>query len=1116
MSNEPGRTRTHADPTLRLAVGAQLAGRYGIAEFLGLGGMGMVYRARDEKLGVDVALKVLRPDLASDPARVERLRREVLLARQVGHDNVVRTHDIGQDGDLWFLTMDFVAGRSLRGLLEKEAPLAPARAVAIVRQVAAGLAAAHRAGVVHRDLSPSNILVDDGGRAWITDFGLAQSLGGGPTQPGTVVGTLDYLAPEQARGEAADGRSDLFALGVILFEMLSGELPFRGGSWSEALAQRLHARPRELAETGVQLPPSLARIVARCLARDPRHRYATGEALLADLERWDRPRAPSRRWAVAAAAGVLALGAALAVRFLGGGEPAPPAPAATAELARAVAVVPLRDETQRPELAWLGSALAERVGESLALAPHVRVVATSRVAAALAELHLGAGGWSDGELGRVAELFGVDRVVVGAVRGSAEKLWVELRLADRSGAALGAESRIEATGSVGELAALTETLSAALRAKLELAAAETSPPESASPAGYAAFAEGAAHLASGDALAAVARLEAAVAADPGFAAAWFRLGLALEALGHDERAIAAAERAAGAAPAADRRLGLEVRALQARLAGDPERARTLMTELAALAPDDVELAIAAGEAAGELGDGDAAERALARAVALDPLHPRAWFLRGKYAIRAGRAREAVDEHLVRALVLQNKLRNEQGRADVLNAFGVGYQRLGELERAEEFYRQAAELRGQLGDRRGHATTLRNLAAIAAIRGDFTAAEGRLAEALAILEELGDRAGIADLYNERGVLEEERGRAAAALDDYRRALELRRRLGDQRGVAESQNNVGYAYFLLGEYDNARAYWQQALSLQREIGDVEGVILTAQSVAQLDLAQGRWPQAARDLLETLESSRRSGLEPAVAVALGGLGRLALYEGRFAAALASYGEALALLRRLEDPRGLAEFTLAEAEAWLELGRDAVAAERLDDAEQWLASGNHEQRAEFHALRAATLARLDDADAARAALASGRDEASASGSRVARLRLDLAAGLVELAAGRPAAAREPLARAVAAAAELDHAWLELHAREALARAALASADAATARRELAAGLRRAERCGLYGGRWRLHAALAASHSAGGEAAAAAAERVSARAELERLLVAMEPAMRSEFEHSEAVRELG
>jgi hypothetical protein len=111
---------------------------------------------------------------------------------------------------------------------------------------------------------------------------------------------------------------------------------------------------------------------------------------------------------------------------------------------------------------------------------------------------------------------------------------------------------------------------------------------------------------------------------------------------------------------------------------------------------------------------------------------------------------------------------------------------------------------------------------------------------------------------------------------------------------------------------------------------------------------------------------------------------------------------------------------------------------------------------------------------------------------------------------------RAVAAAAELDHAWLELHAREALARAALASADAATARRELAAGLRRAERCGLYGGRWRLHAALAASHSAGGEAAAAAAERVSARAELERLLVAMEPAMRSEFEHSEAVRELG
>jgi tetratricopeptide (TPR) repeat protein len=828
---------------------------------------------------------------------------------------------------------------------------------------------------------------------------------------------------------------------------------------------------------------------------------------------------PRRRWLAAGAAIAVAAGLLVAVRGLARGEPRTATTAAAGEhvpqLSRSVAVLPLADETGRAELAWLGDALAERMGEALALAPGVRVVAAGRVTSAVDELGLGAGGWSPGELGRVADLFGVDRVVAGAVRGTAERLWVELRLADRAGEEVGA-SRVEASGGVGDLAGLAAALTSALRARLELVSAGPAAPSSASPAAYAAFAEGSARLAAGDAAGAGERLEAAVAADPAFAAAWLRLGLALEAAGRDEPAIAAVERAVAAAPAADRRLTLEVRASQARLAGDPETARRLLAELAALHPDDVELAIAAGEAAGELGDGAAAESALSRAVALDPQHPRAWFLRAKYAILSGRAREAVDDYLVRALVLHNKLRHEQGRADVLNAFGVAYKRLGELERAEEHFRQAAELRARLGDRRGHATTLRNLASIAAIRGDFSAAESRLAEALAVLEELGDRAGIADLHNERGVLEEERGRAAAALDDYRRALELRRRLGDQRGLAESQNNVGYAYFLLGEYDHARAYWQQALTLQRTIGDEEGAILTAQSVAQLDLAQGRWREAARDLLQSLEGSRRSGLEPAAAVALGGLGRLALYEGRFAAALSSFGEALELLRRIDDPRGLAEFTLAEAETWLELGLPARAAERLADAEAWLESGNHEQRAEHHALHAATLARLARVDAAQAALASGRDEAGASGSRVAALRLDLAAGEVALAGGRPAAARAPFAAAARAAAELDHAWLELHAREGMARAALAAADPAAARGELLGALRRAERCGLYGGRWRLHALLAASHAAGGDEPAAEDQRAAARRELERLLAAMAPEMRSEFERGEVARELG
>jgi serine/threonine protein kinase len=194
-------------------VGSLLGGRYRILELVGVGGMGMVYRAQDEQLGLAVAVKVLRPDLAGDGRWLERFKQELVLARQVSHPNVVRIHDIGSDGDLAFLTMDFVPGRSLGDLLAEETRLAPERAVAVARQLALALEAAHRAGVVHRDLKPGNVLIDESGgglRVAITDFGIARSLAGsGMTAPGTVLGTLGYLSPEQARGDAVDGRSDL-------------------------------------------------------------------------------------------------------------------------------------------------------------------------------------------------------------------------------------------------------------------------------------------------------------------------------------------------------------------------------------------------------------------------------------------------------------------------------------------------------------------------------------------------------------------------------------------------------------------------------------------------------------------------------------------------------------------------------------------------------------------------------------------------------------------------------------------------------------------------------------------------------------------------------------------
>ena len=284
--------------------------------------MGVVYRAHDEELDLDVALKVLRPGVGTDQQGIERFRRELVLARQVTHRNVVRIHDIGESDGLRFLTMRYVEGRSLLEVLDKGGPLPLERAVKIVRQIADALQDAHDAGVVHRDLKPGNILLESDDTAYITDFGVARSLDrDGLTRAGAVVGTTDYLSPEQARGDPVDGRSDIYALGIVFYEMLTRQLPSQGASQAEILAQRISGRVRDIGETGVQVPPHVRRVIRRCLERSPARRYQSARQLIADL---DRPGGSarffpiSRRW--------LALPVALLATWRGGAPGgAPPA-----------------------------------------------------------------------------------------------------------------------------------------------------------------------------------------------------------------------------------------------------------------------------------------------------------------------------------------------------------------------------------------------------------------------------------------------------------------------------------------------------------------------------------------------------------------------------------------------------------------------------------------------------------------------------------------------------------------------------------------------------------------------------------------------------------------------
>jgi len=1118
-------TRTAIGAARMLASGALLAGRYRIAEMVGIGAMGMVYRARDEQLGVDVAVKVLRAERALDQGLLERFRQELILARQVSHRNVVRIHDIGQDGELWFLTMDFVAGRSLRQALEEDGPLEVAAALDLTRQLAAALEAAHGEGVVHRDLKPGNVLLGEGGRAYVTDFGIARSLAAtGLTATGLVVGTPDYLAPEQARGEPVDHRTDLYALGLILFEALTGELPFRAGTLSEMLAQRVSGRPRRAAELGVELPPDVERVIARCLARDPADRYRDAAELRADLDAvaaGGRVRRPPRlrlRRLVPAAAALAALAAAaLAAVLWLRRTPAEEAAAAPAAGPRhAVAVLPLADETGRADLGWVSTGVAERVAESLAESPDLRVVDGARVFRTLEDLKLAPGPLPEPELRLLAELLDADRLVVGTVRAVGGRVRVDARLVAAAEPGAPAESVVAEAASSDEVYGLAERLAEELRRRLGGAAPRAPSPPPAAAAAFEQWSRGVAALRDGEPGSAAERFEAASSSSPGWAAAWERLAAAAGEAGDRDRALAAARRAEAALGPEGGRRGYAVRARAAGLAGEPERARALLAELVAAYPHDHRARLALAESLGEAGEFEAAAELLEEITRGDPNHPRAWLLLGRYAILTGDARRARDEYLVRSLAIHSRLGDRAGQSDSLNALGAAAQELLDPEEAAGYYRRAATLGRAIGDRRRYAGALSNLSYVETLSGDHDAALADGREALAAFEALGDRPSAAAMHDQLGWVEEQRGRYREALGHFRRGLAAFEELGDRHGEASSHNSVGFALLLLGEYDRAAEHFAGALSLYRESGDRAGEVFALQNRGQLELARGEWSAALRTFLEALEGSRELELAPAEAVSLANLGRVAQLQGRFAAALDSYREALGLLAALGDPRGLAEYTLLEAGALIELGLLAAAEERLERVRGWLAGGGQqEQRAELARLEAELALARGDPAAARRALEVAGAAAAESGGAAAALAVELTRGRAELAAGDPAAAAR-LSEVAAAAARLGHAPLGLAAAAALAEAELAAGRPAEAAAAAGRALSAARDRGPWAGAYRLHLVRAEALRAQGDAAAAAAELEAARAQVERLRHDLGAEARAAFDRLPEVERIG
>src|SRR5919109_4444535 len=293
-------------------IGTVFDGRYRIERKLGTGGMADVYLAEDQELGRRVAIKILNDRHAADDQFVERFRREAKNAAGLSHPNIVSVYDRGTAEGTYYIAMEYLDGRSLKELIVSRGPAPVKTAVEYARQILAAVGFAHRHGIVHRDIKPHNVLVTgDDGRLKVTDFGIARSGASQMTEVGSIIGTAQYLSPEQARGSPVDHTSDLYSVGVVLYEMLTGQVPFTGDTPLEIAMKHLSEVPTPPSELRPEVPHDLDSVVLRALAKDPADRYQSAEEMDSDLGRVREglpvdPETETAATAVLSGAGVMA------------------------------------------------------------------------------------------------------------------------------------------------------------------------------------------------------------------------------------------------------------------------------------------------------------------------------------------------------------------------------------------------------------------------------------------------------------------------------------------------------------------------------------------------------------------------------------------------------------------------------------------------------------------------------------------------------------------------------------------------------------------------------------------------------------------------------------------
>lgn len=901
--------------------------------------MGLVFRASDQQLERDVAIKVLPPGMLADEAARKRFRREALALAKLNHPNIGTVYEFSSQEGLDFLVMEYVGGVAVDARLAS-GPLTQKEVLRLGFQLADGLASAHEHGVIHRDLKPANMRLTEDNRLKILDFGLAQfvrqetdlGITASISDSKDVTGTLPYMSPEQLRGELTDQRSDLWSAGAVLYELVTGRRPFPFAQVPRLIDAIMNKPPEMPSALNPKISPGLEVAILKCLDKDPERRYQSARELRVDLDRLTMPisqvplgpipgatpvslppktniRTPAALLAVVV---LLLIGALSYLHFRGKPQVTKPA-ALPLSRRRSVAVLDFKNSTSRPEAAWLSTALPEMLTTELAAGERLRTIPGEEVAQMKINFSLpDSDTLSAQTLSQVSKTLGADLVVLGSYVALPDgKLRVDLHLQDvAAGETL---ISVKETGEESDLFDLVSRAGNQVREKCD--AGQVSSQDQAgvraalpsTPQASKLYAEGLAKLRLGDAIAARDLLQRTVELDPNLALAHSALAAAWALLGYDEKARLSAKSAYELSASLSREDRLLTEARYRETSKEWDNAAESYRTLFGFFPDNLEYGLLLARAQTRGGKG---KEALATVESLrrlpsagddariDVAASEAWASLGDFkqsqasAVQAAQKARAQNARLLLARALYRQ--------------GSSLENLGDTAGAMTAVEEASRIYQAVGDRYGFASTLEVTGQVLVDRGDYPSALSKFNDELAIAREVGNRKAEASALNNMANVLGQQGDAEQARKMYENALPIFREISDHNNYAMTLINIAGIMQNEGDLAGAKKTFDQALTLLREVNDQNGIALSLTGIGTVLDAQGDSAAAKKTLEQAAALDLAGGQADPSSDKLIDLGDTLQHLGDLPGARESYQKALTLTRAAGD-KSMAAYALA-----------------------------------------------------------------------------------------------------------------------------------------------------------------------------------------------------------------